>query len=119
MPARSVSRSVWILSALLAALYLFAGGTKLAGAPMHVEHFAKWGYPDWVRLVVGTIEVVSGVMLLAPRVAFYAALALGVDMIGAVYTELFRGDPPRAAFPLVLLLLLGFIASRRRTPAPA
>jgi hypothetical protein len=27
-------------------------------------------------------------------------------MLGAIYTELFRGDPPRALFPLVLLGIL-------------
>jgi len=25
----------------MTALYLFAGGTKLAGMPMHIEHFAR------------------------------------------------------------------------------
>lgn len=33
---------LWVLSALLAVLYLAAGGSKLAGAQQHVEHFAKW-----------------------------------------------------------------------------
>jgi hypothetical protein len=29
------------VSGLMTALYLFAGGTKLAGMPMHIEHFAR------------------------------------------------------------------------------
>ncbi len=111
------STSVWILSILLGLLFLFAGGTKLAGMQMHVEHFAHWGYPDWFRLVVGAIEVVFGAALLVPPVAFYGAVVLAIDMVGAAYTELFRGDPPRAAFPLVLLLLLAFVAYARRSAA--
>lgn len=96
----------WVVSGLLAALYLFAGGTKLAGMPMHVEHFAHWGYSDWFRLVVGAWEVVFGILLLVPSLAFYAASGLALGMLGAVYTEVFRGDPPRALFPLVLLGIL-------------
>ena len=94
------------MSALVTALFLFAGGTKLAGMPMHVEHFAHWGYPWWFRLFVGTWEVTFGALLLVPSLAFYAASALALGMLGAIYTELFRGDPPRALFPLVLLGIL-------------
>ncbi len=111
---RIKTTAVWILSGLLALLYLFAGATKLAGMQMHVEHFAHWGYPDWFRLVVGATEVIFGAALLVLQVAFYGAVALGIDMVGAMYTELFRGEPPRAAFPLVLLLLLAVVAYARR-----
>jgi len=38
--------AVWVLTGLMGALYLFSGGGKVAGMPMHVEHFAHWGYPD-------------------------------------------------------------------------
>lgn len=118
MAARGRGReiAVWVVSGLLALLFVFSGGTKLAGMPMHVEHFAHWGYPDWFRLVVGAVEVVFGVGLLLPRVAFVAAIVLCVNMAGAVYTELFRGDPATALFPLVLLVLLVGVASVRRSP---
>jgi hypothetical protein len=81
---------------------------------VHVEHFAHWGYPDWFRLVVGAIELVFGAALLVPRFAFIGASALAIDMAGAVYTELFRGEGPRALFPLVLFVLLAWIAYVRR-----
>lgn len=104
--SRGRAVAVWVVSGLMTALYLFAGGTKLVGMPMHIEHFAHWGYPDWFRLFVGIWEVVFGTLLLVPSLAFYAAGALSLGMIGAVYTEVFRGDPPRALFPLVLLGIL-------------
>lgn len=105
---------LWVLTGLLTLLYLFAGGTKLAGAQMHVEHFAHWGYPDWFRTFVGAWEVVFAVLLVVPRTAVYGAAFLAIGMIGAVYTELFRGDPPRAIFPAVLFVLLALIAYLRR-----
>lgn len=111
---RGKTIAVGTLSVLLAALYLFAGGSKLAGMQMHVEHFDHWGYPAWFRVFVGAWEVVFGLLLLIPRFAFYAAGFLSIGMIGAMYTELFRGDPPRAAFPAILFVLLLVVAYLRR-----
>jgi len=114
------SIAVWVISVLLAAMYLFAGATKLAGMQMHVEAFAKWGYPDWFRLVVGATEVVGGALLLVPGAAFYAAVVLAVEMIGAVLTHLTHQEAPNAVVPLVLFVLLAFVAaSRRETAVPA
>jgi putative oxidoreductase len=111
---RGKSVIVWSVSVLVAVIYLFAGGTKLAGMQMHVEQFAKWGYPDWFRLVVGATEVIGGVLLLVPTVAFYAAVVLAVEMIGAMWTHLTHQEAPNAIVPLVLLVLLVFVALNRR-----
>lgn len=106
---------IWrALSILLGVLFLFAGGTKLIGMQMHVEHFQQWGYPSWFRVFVGAWEVAFGLLLLVPRYSFYAAVFLAVGMIGAVYTESFRGTPAMAITPAVLLVLLALVAYRRR-----
>lgn len=114
--------TLWTVSVLLGVVFLFAGVTKLAGSAMHVQHFAEWGYPQGFRLFVGAWETLFGLLLLVPRAAFYAAVALSAGMGGAIYTELFRGDPQAAVFPLVILILLAWVAVRRRnktTPKPA
>lgn len=110
--------ALWVLSGLLAALFLTAGGSKLAGAENHVQHFAHWGWPDWLRLVVGAVEVTSAVLLLIPRVAFFGGCALVVVMAGATYTHLFRatGETGMAVFTLVLLGLAALVAYARRPP---
>lgn len=109
----------WVLSGLLAALFLMAGGSKLAGAETHVLHFAHWGWPDWLRVVVGAVEVTSAVLLLVPRVAFFGGCALVVVMAGATYTHLFRatGEAGMAVFTLVLLGLAALVAWARRPEA--
>jgi len=112
--SRKAATALWILTGLLSALYLFAGGTKLMGMQMHVEHFAQWGYPQWFRLFVGAWEVTSAVLLLIPRASFYGAVLLVLAMIGAVYTELFRGQPAMAVTPVILLALVSLIAYLRR-----
>lgn len=98
--------TMWVMSSILTVLYIFAGGTKLIGMPMHIEHFAQWGYPNWFRFVVGTWEVLFGLLLLVPRVAAYAAIALAISMVGAIYTEIFRGVPSQATAPGLLLVAL-------------
>src|SRR2546430_10636559 len=120
MMTKGRSTTVWVLSALLAALYLFTGGTKLAGMQMAVEEFARYGYPDWFRLAVGAAEVTGAVLLLVPRAALYGAIMLSVVMIGATVTHLTHQEAPNAVVPIVLLVLLAFVAaSRRETAVPA
>ena len=110
--------AAWVLSALLAALFLFAGGQKLLGTGGTVAHFTEWGFPAWFRVLIGLIEVGGGLALLVPRVSFYAAGALGVVMIGAIYTHLTKAAPG-VPVPIVCLLVLAFIASARRPNAGA
>jgi len=111
--------AVWLLSALLAALFLVAGLPKLLGAPGHVEHFAKWGYPGWFRPVVRTVEVVSAVLLLIPRLAYLGAAGISVIMAGATYTHVVRvpEEAGRAPLTLTLLPLAALIGYARRPGA--
>jgi len=50
--------------------------------------FTRWGYPVWLRWLVGAIEVVGGILLVVPWVASYAALSVSVVMLGALVTRL-------------------------------
>jgi putative oxidoreductase len=105
--------ALWGLQVGLAALFLFAGGSKLAGAPAMVALFEAIGVGQWFRTVTGVIEVASAVALLAPAVAPVGAVALVATMIGAVATHLFvvGGSP---AVPVVLLLGALAVAWARR-----
>jgi uncharacterized membrane protein YphA (DoxX/SURF4 family) len=110
--------AVWVLSLLLAALYVFAGAPKLLGAADAVEGFTRSGYPGWFRLLIGGIEVGAGIALLMPRVALYAAGLLGVVMIGAIYTHVSSGIPGVMA-PIICLALLTVVAYLRCPSAVA
>jgi putative oxidoreductase len=106
---------VWIASGLLAALFLRAGIPKLMDAQGWVRHFVAWGYPDWLRLVVGAVEVVSAVLLLIPKLAIAGACGIMLVMAGATYTHLFRasGEAARGIFTLALLLLAAAVGYTR------
>ena len=109
----ALTAGLWVLQIGAAAMFLMAGGSKLAGAPEMVGLFDVIGVGQWFRYLTGVIEVGSAVMLLIPTLAFYGAALLVPTMIGAVLTHLFivGGSP---AMALVLLLAVGTIAWARR-----
>jgi putative oxidoreductase len=116
-PSKLKTAGVWIVSGLLAALFLLTGIPKLMGAEGWLRHFARWGYPDWFRLVVGTVEVASAVLLLIPNFATLGACGVIVVMAGATYTHLFRApdEGGRAVFTLAVLLLAAVVGFMRRS----
>lgn len=119
MTGKTAGIAVWILSVLMALFFLIAGVPKLLGAQGHVEHFANWRYPDWFRLVVGTVEVVSAILLLIPRLAYLGAAGIGVIMVGATYTHLIRVPEEAGRAPLTLTLfalaiLIGYVRRPKR-----
>lgn len=102
--------TVLVLSIVLALLFLLAGGSKLIAPGTHVKAFEEWGYAPWFVYVVGVIEVVGGLALLAPlagfssTIRFYGALLLAADMLGATATHLKAGQMNRYEVPLVLCI---------------
>jgi uncharacterized membrane protein YphA (DoxX/SURF4 family) len=104
---------LWILSGLVALVFIGAGGAKLAGARVMVDMFAKVGLGQWFRYFTGLLEVAGAIGLLASRHAFYAALLLAIVMVGAIIAHLtILGGSPAPA--LVLLILSGIIAYLRQ-----
>jgi uncharacterized membrane protein YphA (DoxX/SURF4 family) len=110
-PRAGVARTValWVLQVALA--FQFAGGglLKLTGAPEMVDLFADVGAGQWLRFVVGAVEVAGAVGLLIPRLSGLAALGLAGVLVGATLTNLFVIDQsPWLA--IVLLLACALVA---------
>ena len=79
-PTGKMNIVVWVLRALMAALFLFAAFGKLTGNPMMVAEFDTVGVGQWFRYFTGALEVVGALALVTPPVsAFGAALLLCVD----------------------------------------
>jgi uncharacterized membrane protein YphA (DoxX/SURF4 family) len=112
--SRAGNVGLWVLQAVLA--FQFAGGglLKLSGAPPMVELFADIGAGQWLRFVVGALEVAGAVGLLVPRLSGLAALGLAGLMVGATATNLFViGESPW--LPIGLLLASILVARGRWT----
>lgn len=109
---------LWIIRILLAAMFVMAGSGKLINPAQFGTAFVNWGYPAWFATVIGAVEVVGGILLLVQRAAFYAAGTLAAVMAGAAFTHLkTTGEAPRAAVPIVLLILSVLVALARRPKA--
>ena len=115
--ARGARIALWVVQIALAAMFLFAGGSKLMGAPAMVAMFDAIGWGQWFRYLTGAIEASAGIALLIPSAAVFGAILLIPTMIGAVATNLILGQSPAA--PLVLLAVASAVAWARRHELPA
>jgi uncharacterized membrane protein YphA (DoxX/SURF4 family) len=105
--------TLWILSGLVALVFIAAGGAKLASVPVMVEMFDKVGIGQWFRYFTALLEVAGAIGLLMSRYAFYAAVLLAIVMVGAIiaHVAVLGGSPAPAA---VLLVLSGIVAYLRK-----
>ena len=115
-PGRALNITLWILQILLAALFVFAGSSKLVNVqPPVVEGFARIGLGQWFRYLTGTLEVAGAVGLLIPRLSGLAALVLAGVMFGAIFAHLFALPPAALAIvPASIGTVLVLIARARR-----
>jgi putative oxidoreductase len=76
-----------VLRLLLAVEFAGAGLMKLAGVDIMVAMFDDIGAGQWLRYVVGALELAGAVGLLVPRLVGAAALGLTALMTGALLTN--------------------------------
>ena len=119
---------LWIVQALLALLFLFAGGTKLV---LSIEQMQAMGSPNQVVLpgllirFIGVCEVLGalglilpGLFRIRPGLTPLAAAGLVIIMVGAIVTTLMSGAVAPALLPMVTLVLLAFVAYGRMRLSP-
>jgi putative oxidoreductase len=108
----------WVLQVLTGCLFLFAGASKLFGVAEMVSFFDQVGFGQWLRYVIGVLEVGSAVLLFLPRQAFYGAVVLSVSLLGHIVIHATVLRRP-AAFLVLLLAVTVLIAYLRRPSANA
>jgi uncharacterized membrane protein YphA (DoxX/SURF4 family) len=79
--------AAWCLGLYFARLYIGQGWIKFDPNGFWTEAFDRWGYPTWLRYLVGALEVGGGALLLLPWFASYGALAVLLVMAGAWLTR--------------------------------
>ena len=112
--------ALWIVQALLAALFVFAGGMKLV---MPIEEMMKQmpiPLAGWFVRFTGVVEALGAIGLILPwllrirpGLTPLAAAGLVIVMIGAIAYTLAAGDIASALIPLVVGLLAAFVAYGR------
>jgi len=113
-----VTYALWIVQALLALLFLFAGGIKLV---LPLEKLAgPIPLPGLFLRFIGVAEVLGaiglilpGLLGIRPGLTPLAAAGLVIIMIGATVLGLVAGDVAMALIPLAVGLLSAFVAYGR------
>jgi len=100
-PSRMVS---WILSILLAFVFVAIGTSKLVGpSSVHwAQRLQRWGYPTGSQYAIGILEIVAGIAIVIPRWRRMAAAILMIIMAGALCTHALHGEWARVIPPLFL-----------------
>jgi hypothetical protein len=111
--------ALWIIQGLLAALFLFAGGMKLAIPSAQLAAVAHMPAP--FLKFIGACEVLGalglvlpGLFRIRPWLTPLAAIGLLVIMAGAVTVTVATQGASAAMFPLATGMLTGLVAVGRR-----
>ena|SRR5689334_17455546 len=105
------------LAVLLGIVMVGGGAMKLVGQAGVATQFATFGLPACFRSLVGTFEVIGGVLLLVPSTTPAGSLILGTIMVGAAWAHAANGQYAEIVPPAVLLILFLAIFNRSRTRA--
>jgi putative oxidoreductase len=90
------------------------GAREFLNHGAYVERFDRWGFPEpgAVAYVVGTIEVISGLLVLlgvAPRLA---GLTLAGNMVGAFFTARLADGGQNLWLPPIMFALAATVLAR-------
>src|SRR5215510_7981263 len=118
--SKHLNAALWIIQGLLAAVFLFAGSTKLI---LPIEVLTSMGSPNqivlpgWFIRFIGVTEVLGAIGLILPwllrirsGLTPLAAMGLVIIMIGATSLTFVADGFAPALFPMVVGFLAGFVA---------
>ena len=123
-PSKKTRRALWTIQAILALLFLFAGGTKLLLplAALAQQSPLPGAFLRFIGLceVAGALGLVlPGLLRIRPGLTALAAAGLTIIMIGAVGATMATGHSAPAIFPGLVAVLAATVAHGRRSrPQP-
>lgn len=118
-----MNRLLWVIQALLALVFLFAGGMKLVMPAADLT--AQMPLPAAFLRFVAVMEILGGLGLVLPGILHIqvkltplAAAGLVMIMIGAVVVTIQTMGVATAALPFITGVLAAFVAYGRWRAAP-
>ena len=115
--------ALWVVQGLLAALFLFAGGFKLATPAAELARMTAPLSAGFIKFI-GVCEVLGalglvlpGLFRIRPGLTPLAAAGLVVILVGAVIVTAITQSLPAAIFPLLVGVLAAVVAVGRRSPS--
>ena len=101
-----VKATVWVLSLVLALVFVSLGLGKLAGIEAQLARYDAWGLPIWGLKILGIVELTGGVLLLIPRWALIGAFALSLEMAASAMMHYSLNEDHLVMRALVLIFIL-------------
>ena len=105
------------ISLVLSAAFIVSGVPKVIGMEMPVMEFAVWLYPDWLRILVGILEITGAAMLLYRPTVVFAVIPLAAVILGAAYTHWVNDEARELFRPLLYGSLLVVVVWHGHTRA--
>jgi hypothetical protein len=99
----------WASTGLVALSGFMAALAYLSGGPQAIEGFAKVGYPQQLRILLGIAKPLGAIALLIPgwpRLKEWAYAGFTFAWIAATVAHYLAGETSHAIEPVVLLALL-------------
>src|SRR4051794_16679091 len=109
MNATTPRKIAYWVSTVLACLSLFGALTYLTGSQEVVAGFAKAGYPQHLRIVLGIAKPVAAIVLLLPGFALlkeWAYAGVTFAWVMATISSYLSGEGVKTVLPVILLALL-------------
>jgi hypothetical protein len=100
---------VYWASTAIACLALLGSLSYLTGSPEVVEGFAKAGYPQHLRIVLGIAKPIAAIVLLLPGFVLlkeWAYAGVTFALVMATISSYLSGEGVKAGLPLLLLVLV-------------
>ena len=103
---------MWGAQIVVAVIFLQTLFFKFTGAEEAVALFSALGVEPWGSILVGTMELFSGIMLLIPATAVYGAILVLVVVIGAILSHIFvLGIAFQGSYALFIMAVIVFLLS--------
>ncbi|MGH7580578.1 MAG: DoxX family protein [Gemmatimonadales bacterium] len=116
---------VYWLSTVVLAVMLLGSLSYLTGSEQVVSGFAKAGYPQYLRIILGVAKPAAAIVLLLPGVPLlkeWAYAGVTIALVMATVSAYFTGDVWLLPLGLLALSVVSYLtrpAGRRLAAAPA
>ena len=82
-----------LLRFLLIAFFVIMSTKNLLGDQQMAQDFARWGFPNWLRIFTAIGQISAALLLLHPRTSFYGGVVLTCILTGALFIHLTYDRP--------------------------
>ena len=110
----------WGATGLFCAAFTLGGLSHLLRLENIAESMGALGYPAYVMSILGVAKLLGVMALLVPGQPFlkeWAYAGFVIDLLGAIASHLFAGDPIFTCIPPVVLLALAATSYQLRSPS--